>query len=394
MQLLHSLMELVRQQRESEQAPEASSFLQRGLLHRRPQGKMLGALCFLLSVGFLSSCGARTSLRGAQPCPIEGETLPCQGVCGEGVVTCEGGYWSKCQVPLVTEACENSCGEGTRRCEEEVWSVCQVERTERACENSCGAGLEVCEEDQWSTCEVDRVELSCQNKCGTGVSVCENDSWAACTAPQPLPPVLRGTIRDFRDSHPDFENLSSGVDPGLVERRLGDDGKPVYAGGPSGTLTTSGRFYFDQWYRSVPGVNWEAEIQLPLQASAEDARLYVYHHPQFFPIDGQLFGNEGREHNFHFTLEVQGEFTYQGGEVFRFSGDDDVFVFIHRQLVIDLGGLHQTLSAEVSLDDVASELGLVLGETYELHSFFAERHTVESNFMIETSIAGLGECPD
>ena len=35
---------------------------------------------------------------------------------------------------------------------------------------------------------------------------------------------------------------------------------------------------------------------------------------------------------------------------------------------------------------------LVIGEVYPLHFFFAERHTIESNFTIQTSIAEPGSC--
>ena len=121
--------------------------------------------------------------------------------------------------------------------------------------------------------------------------------------------------------------------------------------------------------------------------------LFVYENRAFFPIDGQLFGNEGNRHNYHFTLEARTEFDYIGGEVFSFTGDDDMWVFINRRLAIDLGGLHTPLSANVALDEVAGELGLLVGNRYPLHFFFAERHTIESNFTIRTSIAESGDCP-
>ena len=69
-----------------------------------------------------------------------------------------------------------------------------------------------------------------------------------------------------------------------------------------------------------------------------------------------------------------------------------MWVFINRQLAIDLGGTHSRLSAEVALDDFAARGGLARGGIYPLHFFFAERHTVESHFTLRTSIAEPGSC--
>lgn len=360
---------------------------------RRP-GRLIGlaVALALLAVVLLGACG-RTALYGAEPCSEEGATRQCLGVCGIGVSTCHEGFFSACEVELTVEPCQNDCGRGTRSCESEVWSECEVEPTSRSCENDCGVGVEECADGVWGSCRVAPVERECGNKCGTGTETCTDGAWANCSAPQPLPPVLRALVRDFSDTHPDMETELSGVDHGIVEDRLGPDGRPVYAGGPGGTPTTTGPAAFDQWFRDVPGVNMATEIELPLAVSPADPRLYVYYNAEFFPIDNQLFGNQGRIHNYHFTLEASGTFVYQGGEIFRFTGDDDVFVFVNERLVIDIGGLHESLSEEVELDDVAGHIGLQLGSEYPIAIFFAERKTVASNFNIETSIAGLGECP-
>src|SRR5438034_447570 len=50
---------------------------------------------------------------------------------------------------------------------------------------------------------------------------------------------LTGLIRDFHKSPPEFEGPIAD-DRGLVERMLGADGIPVYAGPAGGTITTSG----------------------------------------------------------------------------------------------------------------------------------------------------------
>ena len=194
---------------------------------------------------------------------------------------------------------------------------------------------------------------------------------------------LTGTVRDFNDTHPDFEYLII-TDPGIVLNTLGANGKPVYAG-QAGNPSTTGAVNFNQWYNDTPGVNMSAPLTITLTGTG----IYSYANPSFFPIDGQLLGNQGRAHNYHFTFELHNQFTYLGGETFTFTGDDDVWVFINKQLVIDLGGVHGALTGSVNLDT----LGLTLGNTYDFDFFFAERHTSQSNMRIDTTIA-LNQVPE
>jgi fibro-slime domain-containing protein len=195
-------------------------------------------------------------------------------------------------------------------------------------------------------------------------------------------PNLTGTLRDFMDTHPDFEHTNVS-DEGIVLPRLGADFKPVYASATT-TPSTSGKANFDQWYRDVPGVNMSFPYTLVLVEQPNG--ISTFQSDEFFPLDGRGFGNQGRNHNFHFTFELHTEFKYKGGEVFTFVGDDDVFAFINNELAIDLGGEHGAKTASVDLDAEAAKLGIERGKSYGLSVFQAERHTNASHFRIDTSI--------
>ncbi len=193
--------------------------------------------------------------------------------------------------------------------------------------------------------------------------------------------TLNTTVRDFKISHPDFEDGISGVVTGLVGTTLPASKNPTFvAANGSGAITSPATFA--QWYDDVSGVNLTTTSPLTLTETFSGSGIYAYSNSSFFPIDGQLFGNEGNPHNYHFTLELHTSFTYQTGQTFNFTGDDDVWVYINNLLAIDLGGVHGAASSSVNLDT----LGLTAGNTYDFDFYFAERHTSQSNLNIQTGI--------
>lgn len=210
---------------------------------------------------------------------------------------------------------------------------------------------------------------------------------------QAAPITLTGTIRDFNSfgtsfngvaGHPDFERYG-GNDLGIVQTVLGADGKPVFnSAGSNPTITSAASFY--QWYHDDPSVNRTGSISITLNPIT--ATTYQFSSNTFFPIDGQLIGQSSAGHNFGFTTEFHTLFTYKSADsdIFSFSGDDDVFVFINNVLAIDLGGVHGPQAASVALNAFAAANGMLDGGDYRLDIFQAERHTTGSNFTMTTSL--------
>jgi fibro-slime domain-containing protein len=202
--------------------------------------------------------------------------------------------------------------------------------------------------------------------------------------------TILGIVRDFKrgdkpDGHPDFETFTGDGQTGIVKDDLGTDDKPVWNSATKMKYNTT-EDNFNQWYNDKDGVNEPYYIFFSLQPDPTNNGFPTFSSHKFFPLNDKGFGNQGLDQNFHFTTEVHTRFQYNGGETFKFSGDDDLWVFINKKLAIDLGGLHPSKDGTADLDRDAAKLGIKKGQIYALDLFHAERHTDKSNFTVVSNL--------
>ncbi len=260
-------------------------------------------------------------------------------------------------------------------------------------------------------------------------------SFAPSSGQAPASLNLKVKLRDLPESplpnfHPDFNTynvfgtvagyvdaniLTTGIVDTTVFKNDNRNPKLVSAFNPGGERTFTDNPpgptpYFDQWFNDDPSTDKNRPFLADLvfnNIGTPEVPLYEFNDQTFFPMDPLASGGQWQNlpgktlapfgitpgsnppHNFGFTMELHSEFTYLAGtnQVFNFTGDDDVWVFVNGKLIIDLGGVHSAASKSFTLDAAtASAYGLVDYGKYMLDFFFAERHETESTCKITTSI--------
>jgi fibro-slime domain-containing protein len=333
-------------------------------------------------------CSSTCKLETGWACSTDAPTTCHATVCGDG--TSEG---------------FEQCDDGNRIPYDGCSPDCALEPkcTGGQCTAVCGDGLKFPQED------CDDGNKTAHDGCSADCKVEDGFKCQDLTTSPPdqleIPILYRDVLysgtSDPGPGHPDFETFEGGGTKGLVKDRLDAAGMPDFLAA-QGQITSADSFYtwwHDKQLDGTPNP-YAKLVYLDTAGNPETLTLakmangtYQFSTTAFFPVDS-LGWNAGPNpqvtngHNFSFDSELRYQFTYQGGEVLSFRGDDDVWVFINDQLAVDLGGLHAPLASSITLDaNAATTLGLTTGGMYEIAVFQAERHTVGSDYQL--TLAGF-----
>ena len=220
--------------------------------------------------------------------------------------------------------------------------------------------------------------------------------------------------RQFEFGYCSGDNKGGGLQHGIVKDYLGSDGLPIPTYSSTADSSMNGIDYqsqavighdpvqvddnFYRWFHEVDGKSKRIDSEITFTRDG-NTNKYTYGGRQIFPLDDEPFSSSDTTtkrmgHNFHFTahLSVPIKTNLSGNEIFEFSGDDDVWVFLNGQLVLDLGGVHSAEdgtfvintdgSVTTTVRDMptyTTQLDLHEGQVVKLDFFYAERNTSEAN---------------
>lgn len=180
--------------------------------------------------------------------------------------------------------------------------------------------------------------------------------------------------------HPDTELAINGLTLGLVSPNLGPNGQPVrsafsagFAAGNSNNITNVNGSDEILWWTPQAGLvsvnnNYPSTVAVPFNVPAN-----------LFP-GGIGVGNNGSPFGY-LAAHLYGTFVTpaSGSVTLTLGADDDAWIFINGQLVVDNGGV-KALSAVPTV--IA---GLASGSN-TIDVFFADRHVVQSGLVFSADV--------
>ena len=183
-----------------------------------------------------------------------------------------------------------------------------------------------------------------------------------------------------------------GLETGIVESELNDKFLPVANGGRLLTNRGVKGDNFERWFGDVDGLSKGYNGFLNLSYDADSAS-FKYKNEEFYPLD-----NDSNKHNKLFTMNLAVPFQVLANneEGFNIVADDDTWVFVGKDLVIDMGGVHDAALGSLKINEdgeiytsingqdfAYSGVNLEKGGSGIIRVYHADRNSMDSVFEIE-----------
>lgn len=164
--------------------------------------------------------------------------------------------------------------------------------------------------------------------------------------------------RQFEWTSCDYNNKQ--LEQGLVGYKLSEDFLPVAVGGE--LIPNRGLNNMQRWFTNVKDKSKEYTGNLKLTYREKEVVEFSFVNNDFYPLDtvsfsdGDSVNSDGHNHLFTMNFAIPFAVVANGEESFEITADDDTFVFVGNDLVLDMGGIHDAVTGRFTINE--------LGEVY------------------------------
>ena len=154
------------------------------------------------------------------------------------------------------------------------------------------------------------------------------------------------------------------LEQGMVGYELNENYLPVAVGG---NLIANRGLDMTRWFGNVEGKSKEYADTLKLNYKAGSTVEFSFNDEDFYPLDeidfssGDKVNVDGHNHLFTMNFAVPFTVTTSGDESFEIVADDDTFVYVEKELALDMGGIHEALTGKLTINE-AGEVYTGVGE--------------------------------
>lgn len=155
---------------------------------------------------------------------------------------------------------------------------------------------------------------------------------------------------------------------GIIDSLLDSEFLPIAANGEKTTNRGISKESFKRWFHNIEGKSQSYAGNLNLKYDASDIS-FKYESDEFYPLTkiggtNDIVNRDGENHLFTLNLGVPFQVLADGNEEFSIYADDDTWVFLDDQMVIDMGGIHDGMTGRFKIVNNGEVYSAINNEEY------------------------------